>query len=397
MSGLFLCPPREVPEFLVSKMRAYGGLAPVDLERFWEDQEVAKADPFGPRIPQAPLGIVMSGECVFAELGVREDYWRYDHDPQWRLALHGAYNDKAELIVGRRLLSEERLDGDLQYPGVKGLHDVFEAGSEWHGRSWWLRQSARNEDELKALLDRVEGRDIRGFILPDNWEKEKTRLMSLGVRPPLYRHQRGPVTFATSIFGAENLLFVILDNPDLAVRFRDVILRAMLEIARVLDEEAGYTPQTAPHAFSFADDNCCLLTRDMYELFGYPILKAVFERYCPAPRDTRAQHSDSAMAHLLPVLGRLNLTWVNFGPTLTVREIREHCPGAVIHGQLSPFTFSRNQEVKMVEEFIRDFEMAGERRGLVFATAGSVNNGSLLTGMRLIMSAIQHFGHYDTG
>jgi hypothetical protein len=28
-------------------------------------------------------------------------------------------------------------------------------------------------------------------------------------------------------------------------------------------------------------------------------------------------------------------------------------------------------------------------------TAGSINNGSRLTGMRLIMSAIQHFGRYD--
>ncbi|HHT28616.1 MAG TPA: hypothetical protein GXZ82_15435 [Firmicutes bacterium] len=46
-------------------------------------------------------------------------------------------------------------------------------------------------------------------------------------------------------------------------------------------------------------------------------------------------------------------------------------------------------------EFIRDYKMAREKRGLIFATAGSINNGSRLTGMRLIMSAIQHFGRYD--
>jgi uroporphyrinogen decarboxylase len=133
----------------------------------------------------------------------------------------------------------------------------------------------------------------------------------------------------------------------------------------------------------------------MYEFFGYPVLKTVFETYSPNLKDSRFQHSDSAMSHLLPVLSRLNFTAVNFGPTVTVQEIRQNMPRTVICGQLAPFTFSRNEEVKIVEEFLRDFEMVKETRGLLFATAGSINNGSRLTGMRLIMSAIQHYGRYN--
>ena len=132
----------------------------------------------------------------------------------------------------------------------------------------------------------------------------------------------------------------------------------------------------------------------MYEFFAYPILKTMFDRYAPAPGDKRYQHSDSAMGHLLPVLSRLNFTGVNFGPTLPVSLIRQHLPGAVIEGQLAPFTFSRNEEENMVAEFLRDFEQARAQRGLLFATAGSINNGSRLTGMRLIMAAIQEFGRY---
>ncbi|HHW09284.1 MAG TPA: hypothetical protein GXX29_04865 [Firmicutes bacterium] len=395
MAGLFNCSLEEAPAVLVKAMHDNHGLAPLDVERFWEDQQKAIKDPFGRDIPQVPLGIRMSWECVFDELGVEEDYWRYLHDPDWALMLNKMYNDKAEKIVGRRLLSEKRPDPLLQYPPVKGLHDVFGAVNEWHSGSWWLKQVAHNKDELKAVLDRVEEMNIREFILPPNWEEEKARLMALGVKPKLYRGQRGPVTFATSIYGVENLIFLILDNPDLAARFRDAILRAMLEIARVLDEEAGYTPETAPHGFQFNDDNCYLLTPEMYEFFAYPILEAIFNRYCPLPGDRRAQHSDSAMAHIMPLLGRLGINWVNFGPTISVSEIREHCPKAVIHGQLAPFTFSRNEEEKIVAEFIRDFRQAKEKRGLVFSTAGSINNGSRLTGMRLIMSAIQHFGRYD--
>lgn len=326
--------PREILE---------SQLAPVDLERFWEDQAIARADPFGAHIPQVPLGIHMGEWCVFDELGVQEDLWRQEGDEPYRIALNKAYNDRAEQIVGRRLLSEIPRDPTLEFPYVKRLHDVFEAQNSWHTGSWWLEQSARNEDELKALLDRVEERDIRKFILPENWYDEKARLTALGMRPPLYRHQRGPVTFAASIYGVENLLFLILDTPDLAIRLRDAILRVMLEIARVMDEEAGYTPETAPHGFAFSDDNSCLLNPEMYELFGYPILKAMFERYSPNPEDRRYQHSDSAMGHLLPILGRLDMTGVNFGPTLTVSQIREHLPRAVIEGQLAPFTFSRNR------------------------------------------------------
>jgi uroporphyrinogen decarboxylase len=383
--------------WLLKETRVHNGLAPLDLDRFWADHQLASADPFSPDIPQVPLGIMMGGECVYDELGVPEDYWRYDHDEPWRLALNKAYNDRAEQIVGRRLLSEIPDDPTSHYPPTRQLHDLFEAKNLWIDRSWWLQQSAHDEDELRALLDRVEQRlnaDMRSFLLPPEWDREKQRLMSRNIKPPLYRWQRGPVTFACSIFGPENLILLIHDNPDLAIRFRDLILRGMLTIARVLDEEAGHTPATAPRGFGFADDNCCLLNAEMYELFGFPVLKGIWDQYCPAPHDWRYQHSDSAMGHLLPVLSRLDLRGVNFGPTLTVTDIRRHLPHAVIEGQLAPFTFSRNDEQGIIREFLRDFDQARDQRGLRFMTAGSINNGSRLTGMRLIMSAIQHFGRY---
>ena len=379
---------------LVGEMHAHDGLAPVDLERFWANDETAQANPFGDTAPQVAMGCTLTGECVYAELGIEEDYWRYDHDEKWRLSLNRAYNDKAEAIVGRRILSEEASDPARAYPPVKGLHDVFEARNEWHGQSWWLQQSVDNPDALEALLDRVEACDVRACILPDNWDEEKERLLDLGVKPRLYRGQRGPVTFAASIYGPENLIFLIIERPELAERFSRAILNTMLEIGRVLDEEAGYTPETAPHGFGFADDNCCLLRPDMYEAFGYPVLKGVFERYSPDPQDRRHQHSDSAMGHLLPLLGTLDMTDVNFGPTVMVDEIRRHLPRAAIYGQLAPFTYCRNDEENIVMELLRDVDMARETRGLVFATAGSINNGTRLTSMRLVMAAIQRWGRY---
>jgi uroporphyrinogen decarboxylase len=382
---------------LVAAARANGGLAPVDVDRFWADNEAAARDPFAATAPQVPLGATMSWECVFDELGVEEDAWRFLHDDAWANDLIDRYNEKAQRIVGRRLLvKRENTPAGGRWPEVKWLHDIFEARNVWHGGSWWLQQAAHSETELGALLDRVEARlaDLRRFVLPEGWDECKDRLVKAGVAPPLYRGQRGPVTFATSVYGTEDLLILLMTNPALAERFRDTILRAMLALGRVLDDEAGYAPGTAPRGFSFCDDNCCLLSPELYEFFGYPILDAIFGYYAPAPADWRYQHSDSAMGHLLPILGSLNLTQANLGPTLSVSEIRNHMPQTIIQGQLAPFTFSRNEEQKIVCEFMRDYEMAREKRGLLFATAGSINNGSRLSGMRLMMSAIQKYGRY---
>jgi len=383
-------------EKLVADARVNGGLAPLDMEKFWMENDAALKDPWGKTSACVPLATMMSDECTFVELGVPEDWYRLFHDESYNVGLRKLYNDRAEKIVGRRVLQEWTPCPERSFKGLKQLCDIFEGRNEWQDWSYWLHQSANTPDELKAVLDRVEKRleNLRDFILPPDWAEQKTRVLKAGGGIPLYRSQRGPITFAMSIYGVENLVYLIMDEPKLAARFRDLILKAMLERARILDEEAGYTLQTAPHGWYWADDNCAMLNAEMYEFFGYPILKAIFERYSPDASDCRGQHSDSDMAQLLPLLGRLNMTDVNLGPKLTVEEIRRCLPYAVIRGQLAPFTFSRNEEVNMVAEFLRDFEMAREKRGLKFGTAGSINSGSRLTGMRLLMAAVQQYGRY---
>ena len=391
---------RQKVDQLLAETKANGGLAPVDLDRFWTDQALARKDPFGEEIPQPSFGAFCNWECIFSELGIEQDWWRFQHgDREWALEISRQYNDLAEKTVGRRLVSETRSDPSLQWPEIKALHDIFEAENVWEGGksgSWWLKQAADTPDELSALLDRVEVRieNLRDFMLPDNWDEEKARLTALGRPVPRYRGQRGPCTFACSIYGSENLLLLFYDDPDLFKRFSDVLGRAILARARVLDEEAGFTPETAPRGWGWADDNSCLFNPAMYEAFAMPIHRAVFGTYAPDPGDRRYQHSDSDMAHLLPLLAELDLKGTNFGPTVRVAEIREHCPRAVIDGQLAPFTYSRNEEANMVAEFLRDFDQAREKRGLNFTTAGSINNGSRLTGMRLLMAAIQRYGRY---
>lgn len=383
-----------IADTLMAEMQANDGLADVDIEAFWKENRRAVADPFDPTLRHPGFVVYSPAEAVFSELGITDDFWRYDQDEAYRLELNRQYNDKAERIIGRRMLGENPTPSERRRPKVGTLADVFEAENIWSSGSWWLEQVANDPIELEALLDRVDKRDVRETILPENWEAEKKRMREQGMNFPAYRAQRGPVTFATSIYGAENLLMLLIDQPDLAMRLRDTILRVMLEIADVLDAEAGRQPDDRPRGFAFMDDNCALLNPELYAMFGQPILKTIYDRFCPERTDTRFQHSDSAMEHLLGELASTGMNKVNFGPTVSVKSIRQAMPQAIIEGRIAPFTLGRHDRKAIVCEVLRDIDDARETRGLVVATAGSIVTGTRLTGMRLIMATIQRYGQY---
>ncbi len=368
----------------------------LDLDRFWADNAAARRDPFAPDIPQAAMGLMMSHECVFDELGIPEDQGRFERDDEFARSVARAYNDRAEQIVGRRLLNENAYDSTRRFPHVKSVGELFGCPRVWQAQSWWLLEAVHTPAELARRLDEMQRLDLRAAMLPPHpqWDLECRRLYErFGIRPRLGHHLRGPVTLATSIFGAENLLYLIMDEPALAARFRDVLLDVILRYYTICDELSD--PASVRPGFSVADDNCALLTPEMYAFFGQPILKAVFERFAPGPRDSRFQHSDSDMGHLLPLLAQTGLNAVNFGPKVRFRDIRAAMPGAVVHGTLAPFTLMRNDESQIEAEVRRDLEESRSTRGLVETTAGSVNNGSRLTSLRVVMRTIQNHGRYD--
>jgi len=367
----------------------------LDLDQFWKDNELARLENcFSQQAPQVAMGIMMSDECVFAELDEPGNPWG-TLPRQRRLELNKRYNDKAEKIVGRRLLSENIPFEDECFAKVKQIGEVFGGQYVDNGNSVWLESDCSTPQQLEKLLDHVDRLDLREFILPSDWDVQKNRIFQTYCKKPQpLRHVRGPVTLATSIIGIENLIYLIYDEPDMALRFSKSIARVIIDIAKIMDVEAGKDPKDSNQWFSFADDNCYLLTAEMYDFFAFPILQEVFGTFCPEPDHIRFQHSDSPMSHLLPILSRLNFTGVNFGPTVLVDEIRTHMPKTRIDGCLAPFTFMNNDEQEIIREVKRDCEMAKQLRGLNLFTAGSINNGSLLTSMRTVMAAIQNYGRY---
>jgi len=370
----------------------------MNFEQFWKDDELAHKDNcFFKETPQVALGLRMSEECVYSELGEEGDPWGKE-DPVRQYDLNIRYNDKSEQIVGKRLLPEVKPEKVNTFPYVKRIGEVFEGRYEWPPNSGeWLHSNIGTPKELESMLDRVDKLDIESFIFPTNWENHKKRIFEeSGAKPEPLRHIRGPVTLASSIYGVENLIFLYFDVEDLFKRFSNTILDVILRMSRIMDKEAGYTPENKPTGFSFADDDCNLLNPDMYTAFGYPVLKGVFNYYSPNPGDKRYQHSDSPMAHLLPQLARLNLTGCNFGPTVLVDEIRKYMPNTRIDGCLAPFTFMGNEIIKIKDEVKRDCRMVKETgiKGLNIYTAGSINNGSSLLNLKTVIETILEFGRY---
>ena len=376
----------------------------LDIEQFWRDEDEAHKDNcFSPDAKQVALGIRMSDECVFAELGEEGQPWGYT-DPHRRYDLNCRYNEKARRIVGRALLAENKPTEapKVTIPAYRQIGEVFGGVYEFDGNTTWLRGTLADEDALSKKLDEVEAlianpEAFRAFVLPKDWDECCRQVYeTYGRRPGQFMGVRGPVTLATSVYGTENLLYLYYDDEGLFRRFADAVAGVLHAYISLFIAESGRDESNFIHGFSFYDDDSNLMTPEMYHAFGYPILKSIFERVAPNPGDNRFQHSDSAMGHLIPQLADFNLTGCNFGPTVTVDEIRRQMPNTRIDGQLAPFTFMRNNEDDIIAEVRRDCEAIKSlgARGLNLATAGSINNGSLLTSMRVVMAAIQNYGRY---
>lgn len=375
----------------------------LDTKQFWIDNEVALRDNcFCADAPQVAFGIDVLDECVITELELPMHYWSRVPVAQM-MEYRKRYNDKAEQCLGHRILSETPRP-HLRFPAVKLHGEVLEGVYTERDHVVWLHSGIDTPQALDQMLDRAQARlkDLRSFILPENWDAEKKRIFEeTGETPDPYwygRRVRGPVTLAMSIFGVENTIFLMYDEPELAHRFFDTIGDIIMGYVKVFEQEAGMEKIRRNHyPFRFNDDNCCMLTPGLYEEFAYPVLERVFTHTCPEGEGyCRYQHSDSAMGHLLPVLGRLHFDAVQFGPTVLLDQIRRYMPRTRVDGCLDPMTLMNNDEEQIIAQVRRDCEMAkaSGTRGLKIDAAGSVNYGTKLTSLRAAMYAVQKYGRY---
>ena len=124
----------------------------LDVEQFWKDDELAHQENcFSADAPQAALGIRMSDECVFAELGEEGEPWGYT-PPERRYELNCRYNEKAVKIVAGRCETESSggITFDNMIPYAKAGVDFISFGALTHSvKGLDMSFKAAGSDKLK--------------------------------------------------------------------------------------------------------------------------------------------------------------------------------------------------------------------------------------------------------
>jgi uroporphyrinogen decarboxylase len=316
---------------------------------------------------------------------------RYFSEPDYRAETNRLCNDRCEEVIGFRPFSEVPSG-----PSMRRIEEVMGSRRELtEGGTPWLERGYETVEAIRVGLDRIErwsDRDLRDVMFAEGGKPVKQERTSDGSKPFATPGSRRPATMATSILGTMNTMFWLVDYPSDMERFFEVLGDIIVRYHNIVEQESG----VAYRGYYWLDDNCALYSPNLYERFCLPVMNRVMDAFSPDPEDYRFQHSDSAMAHLLPLLTSLRFHAVNFGPTVSGATIRGFMPHAVIQGVVAPNTLRDRGLEGVVAEVKRDFAEVGGDGGLVVTTCGSISAGTSLESIRGFMWAVQEFCRYDT-
>lgn len=352
----------------------------MDPVRFWQENAESLGKPFRTDKPRAPLTLGFDEHWLFEELGVPSTV-RYYEDPEYQVQANRECNDRCEAAIGLRPYSES-----LPKPGMKriellfGSHSVIEEGG-----TPWLEPGHDHPESLSSKLE-----ELANLSRDELIERADGHTVE-PVGGDYVAWSRGPTTVGCSILGPERFLEWLYDEPDLMHRYFETFAHVMVRYHRGIAERK----RAKITGVAWLDDFCCLMSPSLYGAFALPAMKTAMDALAPTDGHWRFQHSDSDMGHLLPYLAQLRFDGVNFGPKLTVREIRDAMPRTEIHGQIPPFML-RNEAMEIVEQkVIDDFAEVGGDGGFVVTTAGSIAAGTSLARIRGLMQIVETRCRYD--
>lgn len=351
-----------------------------DCRSFWEENAecLKRLDGNAPRVPL----IFLFEEYFLFGILPRVDSIRYYSDLVYRLHTHHEANDVLDREIGRRPYAEHR----MAYK--KGAFEVrLGAKRELHARgAAWIQPAVRTRDELKNWIEKTAATDLSRDAVPDEWREEKRAFESAtGARLSFNAGLTGPVTVASNLLGATELCLGIMDDEQLFTEFFELLCTKQIEFHEaLLREEQGVVPR---NGMGVNDDSCCLFSPANYERFCYPYMERLLEAFAPEPEHKRRQHSDSAMAHLMPLLNGLGINEVNFGPEIHPAAVRAAMPEAVVHGQMPPMVLRNGDESEIERIVDRDFAALGKRNHCA-CPAGVVAAGTPFRNLRAYMRAI---------
>ncbi len=360
----------------------------LDVEEFWQENEKC-FQPFSTDKPRVPLSFWLDDHYLFEAVEISSTI-KYYKDQEYRMKIHKKMNKITDRELGRTFYPEkERRVKEERFEVIMGSQRKYTEGG-----TPWLESDVETIDDVKHLNERNKKLDMENEIFPQGWEQEKDRYERMtGEKLKLGgNYSRGPATMATSILGTENTCVFMMEEEKIMNDFFKIMTDKLIEYHHVLMEK---TAQENDGGYQINDDNCYLFPPQQYEKYCAPFMEKIFAEFAPTENDSRFQHSDSSMGHLMPILRELGVNGVNFGPDLHPAEIREAMPNAVIHGQIPPLVLRDGTPDEIIDTVIRDIEAVGGDGGLVEVPAGSVAAGTSFENLRIYMWAVEKYGRYD--
>ena len=327
----------------------------LDPGNFWQENGACQG--MTTEKPRCSVSFAPDDHWLFEFMGV-DSTIRYYHEKLYRDSLHRETNAITMQHIGLKFFDE-----DSWCHSPKRIENLFgcEFAYKEHGTPWFMHVTG-DCDEFARILARAESTDLRKWAFSDEFLKEWDERKAAGKpMPALGTGSRGPATIMTSVLHPETLFVWIYEYPELVERFRDILADKMVELNRE---------------------------------FCYPVLEKVLNALAPEI-ESRYQHSDSAMGHLLDDQYELGIRAVNYGPEVDVADIREAMPEARIDGHMPPFLLRNGSPQEIEKRVIEDFRKAGGTGRLNITTCGSLSAGTGVGRMRWLMQCVQRHCRYN--
>jgi len=355
------------------------------MEAFWEENRLCFKFPSTDK-PRVPVSIGFGGDWICEFLKIPMDKYHSDYVVQQNARLRAGEITKREVGLGIGPGIDFGVVMDASIYGGKIIYDESSPP--------WIAPVVLEPKDVYKLADKMDKCDnlLELGLLPKFFRWRERLEQDFGIKP----HQegggiKGPATIAGQLCGFSNFLLWLYTNPDEMKFLAELIVRTSIRYLRQLREVTG----GFFHGLGLASDLSGLMSPQHYEEFCFPADKTLFDTLAP-PGSHRGYHADSDMRKHLKYMNALNLTWVNFGPTLSAPQIRREIPHATIQGHIPPKLLWQGSPEDVIECAKRDLRAADDGN-LILSTAGSLAPGTPFENIKALCWAAHYYGRYKNG
>lgn len=331
----------------------------------------------GARTRRAPVVIILDGDWICDFAGVPCDVYYGDFDEQQRARTKAgeAAFDEIGLRIEPALDFGVVLDASIYGGAVKCAPNAPPT----------IEPVLESPEGVAALAARMDAADPLSLGLVPRMLEWRGRLKAESGKTHFAGvTTKGPGSMCGQICGMTNFLMWLAANPAEMKALIDLQVRTTIRYIRAMRRATG---ARVPY-LALADDLSGMVSEKMYREFFYPAHKKIFEELAPWPQ-LRYFHNDARAGHILHHVRKLRPGAVNFDAKVTVRQIRERIPDAVIFGHIPPIEVLLNGTPEQVRQTaLANVAHARADRGrIVLTTAGSINPGTPFDNLRALIQA----------